>query len=598
VPVEETYRTEDIFASREDFYAEISAVDSMIPSLSNYRGRLHEDATVVYECLETLDEIARRASWLVSYSRLRLLTDGGNPEYTTDVARAMDVQSRMLRAASFVKTELCALTPETLQEYIQTEPRLNQFSSLLRQVDLTREHMLGLEAETTLAALSQLRASPSQIYGTATTADMKFEPVLDSQGKQHSVSLMGVMMHTEVSPDTTLRRNAYASMINALKPYRHTLAASLSTHIKANVTVSRLKRYESVFHMMLNESAYGFGSADEVPVSVFDNVLDTFQAKVSPEFQRYAKLRQRVLGLDRLLIADVKAGLDPDYDPSLNLEDVEEWIVEAVETMGPDYVDTVRSAFKNRWIDRADNYGRQGGASCTTVYGLHPFIFSVWTGSMHSAFTLAHELGHAVHGVLNTRHQRFLNTRSSQFLGEAPSCFIPQLLAEHLKSTAPDTRFRRAVLIEEMNTYHHEFVTHLLEAELLRRLYRRAERGEALPEKIITGEKRDILRQFWGDTVEVDDDSGLMWMRQPHYYMGLYPYVYSVGLAAATCAIEIIKEEGEPAKQRWLDMMKAGGSKNALALFKMVGIDMSTPEPLERMCEHVGKVVTELEDTF
>jgi oligoendopeptidase F len=273
-------------------------------------------------------------------------------------------------------------------------------------------------------------------------------------------------------------------------------------------------------------------------------------------------------------------------------------ILDSLAVMGPEYVGFARKTMQQRWVDRADNIGKSSGAFCASPYGVHPYILITWADTMRNVFTLAHELGHGGHFGLAMQHQRFVNMRPAMPFVEAPSIMNEMLLAQHILGQSQDLRMRRSVIMQVLGTYHHNFVTHLLEAELQRQVYALAESGRSITAAVLNERKGHILAGFWGDTVEMDDGARMTWMRQPHYYMGLYPYTYSVGLVASTAMSLLIQKEGQAAVQRWLQVLEAGGTHPPLELLQMAGIDMKSPQPIRDAVAYVGRLIDELEQSF
>ena len=309
-------------------------------------------------------------------------------------------------------------------------------------------------------------------------------------------------------------------------------------------------------------------------------------------------MRRRVLGLDQLLYCDIKAPLDLDFNPRVTFEEGCALILESLAVMGPEYTAFVRRAIEQRWIDRADNIGKSSGAFCASPYGVHPYILITWADTMRSVFTLAHELGHGGHFGLAMQHQRLVNMHPAMPFVEAPSIMNEMLLAQHILAQKQEPRLRRSVIMQVLGTYHHNFVTHLLEAELQRQVYALAEGGGSVTAAALNERKGRILQAFWGDTVHIDDGARMTWMRQPHYYMGLYPYTYSVGLVASTAMSLRVQEEGAPAVQRWLQVLKAGGTRPPLELMQMAGLDMRSSQPIHDAVAYVGRLIDELEGSF
>jgi len=314
--------------------------------------------------------------------------------------------------------------------------------------------------------------------------------------------------------------------------------------------------------------------------------------------RRFAKLKKDVLGLDELHFCDLKAPLDPEFNPETTYEEASRLIIESLKVMGPEYSAIMQKGFEERWVDLADNVGKSTGAFCSSPYGAHPYILITWQNNMRGAFTLAHEFGHAGHFYLANKEQRIMNTRPSMYFIEAPSTMNELLLAQHLMEGSEDQQMRRWVILQLLSTYYHNFVTHLLEGEFQRRVYAFAEKGGALTARTLSEMKGKVLAEFWGDSVVLDEGASLTWMRQPHYYMGLYPYTYSAGLTASTAAAQLIKDEGPPAVDRWLEVLRAGGTMKPLELMKHAGVDMSSPEPIRTAVSFVGSLIDELEKSY
>ncbi len=598
VPVEETWNLGDIFPTREAWEAELKAAQEALPSVVEYRGRLAEGAAAVLGCLTAREHLAERATRIMTYAMMNAHTDGSDPVKQGDAGRAFALAVELSAATTFVQSELIQLPEGALERFRQEEPGLKRFGTLLEDIAAQKPHALHPVAEETIAALGEALGAPNAIFSRTTSADLRFENVRDSEGQEHPLSLMDYFLTAEVSPDTTLRRNAYAELVKGLTPYKHTLATTLATEIKRNVVTAKLRKYDSVFDMLLYGESNEWSAPDYADRQFFDTVMDTIQTELAPHMQRYARLRKRNYGLDKLLVCDVKAPVDPGFAPQLSYEEGAELIESSVALLGPEYRRIVQNAFKERWIDRAQNEGRAGMLYCNGVYGVHPYVFSTWTGTVEAAFGLAHELGHAAHMELTMKSQPFTNARFATVFVETPSTLGEHLLAEQIKRSTSDPRMHRYATMMLLNTYHHNFVTHLLEAELLRRLYTISEQGQPITAATLCHEKSQILSGFWGDTVEIDEGAGLTWMRQPHYYMGLYPYTYSVGLVGSTMMARMLKEEGEPAARRYVEALKSGCAKKPMELFASLGIDMTNPDTIRQAVAHVGSLISELESSF
>ncbi|MDP2859577.1 MAG: M3 family metallopeptidase, partial [Bacillota bacterium] len=394
----------------------------------------------------------------------------------------------------------------------------------------------------------------------------------------------------EDASDTVLRRNAYASFTEGLKAYRNTYGATWGTEVKKNVVMAGLRHYDSAIHMLLDRQ--------EVTVEIYDNLHEIILKGLAPHMRRYAQLRKRVLGMDKMLYCDIEAPLDPEFNPETTYDEACGIILGGVSVLGPEYAQIVETGLKSRWVDLADNVGKTTGAFCSSVYGVHPYICMTWSNRLRNALTLAHELGHAGQGVLSQRYQSLANTRPTMFFIEAPSTINEILVGHYILSQKSDVRTRRWLVMQLLKTYHHNFVRHLIEGELQRRTYPLAEKGQPITASVLNRVQGEILEEFWGGEVEIDDGARLVWMRQNHYYRGLYPYTYSAGLTIGTAVARAIAGEGPGAAARWVEVLKAGGTKKPLDLAKMAGVDMTRPDPIRDAVEYVGSLVDEVVKSF
>jgi len=589
VATDTTWNLADLFATQDGWRAELAAIEESTATVTRHQGKLGEGAATLLACLDARDAVLARLHRVYAWANLRLSEDGGDAVRQAEAALAAAVYARVDAAMKFVNNEILDLPEGTVARCLNDEPLLQVHRIELDDLMAMKPHMLSGETERVLASLGEVLDAPYMIYDRAKMGDMRFGP-FTAAGTAMPNSFNLFESSYEIAPQVEVRRAAWQSFCEGLKPYQNTFAGTFSTEITRNIVLAKARKYSSTESFLLQPH--------KVPYELYTNILDTIQLELAPHMQRYARLRRRVLGLDKLLYCDIKAPLDPEYSPAVSFDEAGKLILDALAPMGPDYVAMIGNAFQQRWIDRANNTGKSSGAFCITPYGAHPFILMTWTDSMRNAFTLAHELGHAGHFALANKHQRYVNTRPAMPFVEAPSIMHEVLLARHVLADAKDARMRRWVIMQVLGTYHHNFVTHLLEGELQRQIYGLAEKGEAVTASLLNERKRAIMQKFWGDSVEIDDNAGMTWMRQPHYYLGLYPYTYSVGLVAATALGEKASREGDAALAGWLDVLRAGGTMRPLELMRKVGIDLASPAPIRDAVAYVGRLVTELEGAF
>ncbi|MCC8181603.1 MAG: M3 family metallopeptidase, partial [Clostridiales bacterium] len=374
-----------------------------------------------------------------------------------------------------------------------------------------------------------------------------------------------------------------------LREYENVTAAAYNAQGQTEKTMAALRGYDSVFDSLL------FGQ--KVDQSLYHRQIDLIMERLAPHMRRYARLLKKLHGLDRMTFADLKIAVDPEYDPKVTIQGSREYIEKGLSIMGDDYVAMVQEAYDKRWIDFARNQGKSTGGFCSSPYGKNSYILLAWNERMSDVFTLAHELGHAGHFKACNGAQSIFDTDVSTYFVEAPSTMNELLMAHYLLKTSDDPRFRRWVLSCMIrNTYYHNFVTHLLEAAYQREVYRIVDRGGSVNAGTLSRIMKETLQAFWGDAVDIDDDAALTWMRQPHYYMGLYSYTYSAGLTVATQVCKRIETEGQPAVDDWKRVLKAGSTLDPVGLAALVGVDISTDAPLLDTIDTIGDIITEIEE--
>lgn len=416
--------------------------------------------------------------------------------------------------------------------------------------------------------------------------DLSFED-FEVNGKKYPLSYVSFEGDWEAETDTEIRRAAFDSFSKQIKNYQHTTAKTYDMKLQIEKTTSDLRGYDNIFDYLLFDQ--------EVDQSLYNRQIDLITSELAPHMRKYAKLLQNVHGLDKMTFADLKIPLDPSYEPKITIEESKKYMNDALAIMGDDYLDMVNRSFDERWIDFAQNTGKSTGAFCSSPYGSHPYILISWSSRMNEVFVLAHELGHAGHFYNAHKKQNVFNSRPSLYFIEAPSTMNEMLMANHLLENSDDPKFKRWVISSIVaRTYYHNFVTHLLEAAYQRKVYERVNAGENVNAGILNEIKRGVLEEFWGDAVEITPGAELTWMRQPHYYMGLYPYTYSAGLTISTQVSKRILSEGESAVTDWLEVLQAGGTKTPVELAQMAGVDVTTEQPLRDTIAYIGELVDEL----
>ena len=468
VPVEMTWNLDDLFLSPFEWELACESLDAARAGVEPFQGRLGDSGATLLSCLDAVEALQQRFIRVGSYAHLRNAQDGTNPQHQAAMAQIAALGSRLGASLSFVDSEILQLPEGRVEQYLQGEPGLAVHRVYLQDLLELRPHRLAAESEQLLAALGEVLGAPAMIYNRSKSSDMQFAPFADAAGAALPNSFNLYESSYEGHEDTTVRRGAWKSFSDGLRAYNNTYAASFATEVKKNVVLARQRSYASTEEYLLQPH--------KIPLQLYTDILDIIPAELAPHMRRYARLRRRLLGLDKLLYCDIKAPLDPQFNPAMGYEEGCQLILDALAVMGPQYGQFLRQALGQRWVDRADNVGKSSGAFCASPYGVHPYILVTWADSMRNVFTLAHELGHGGHFSLAMKYQRLVNARPAMPFVEAPSIMNEMLLAQHILARDAEPRMRRFVIMQVLGTFHHNFVTHLLEAQLQRQVYALARR--------------------------------------------------------------------------------------------------------------------------
>lgn len=538
----------------------------------------------VIESLVAYEKLYEEFVIIAHYATLDIETDQTNEQAQLRASKFENIDAKTSAQLSFVVSDYLALPLETLQAAIEINPTYTHY---LNRLINNKKHQLDPKTEKALAALSGAINAPYGLYNTTKLIDMKFND-FEVDGKSYPLNYNLFEGDWELETNTKVRRAAFDAFSAKLNDYVHTTAKTYNTHVQTEKTLSELRGFDSVIDYLLDQQ--------EVDRDLYNRQIDVTMSELAPHMRRYAKLLKKVHGLDQMTFADLKISLDPEFEPSITVEESRDYLKKALAIMGEDYLQMIDDSFDQRWIDFAQNEGKSTGAFCASPYGSHSYILISWTSRMNEVFVLAHELGHAGHFRNSNRSQTLFNSESSTYFVEAPSTMNEMLMANHLLENSTDPRFKRWVLSTIIaRTYYHNFVTHLLEAAYQREVYKVVDNGGSVTATTLNAIKRGVLEQFWGDAVEINDGAELTWMRQPHYYMGLYPYTYSAGLTISTQVSQRILKEGDVAVQQWLETLKTGGSKSPVELAQMAGVDISTDKPLQDTITFIGDMIDQLE---
>lgn len=577
-----TWDLSHIYSSQEDFDSDLEVAKRLTNMIEeNHKGKVKtaEDINTSLDLLRKLYAILTKS---MTFAHLHVSVDHTNTDNQARLSKASNILSNLASRVSFLDNEIMDLDMEILEEAIENSKENSEYvNNILRK----KPYALEPEVEKVLLSLSDTMDAPYDIYNSAKLADMDFG-TFEVDGKEYPLSFTLFEEEYEYHSDTGVRREAFKAFSNKIREYQNTIATTYQKQVQQEKTISDLRGFDSVFDSLL--------FSQKVDMELYDRQIDLIMEHLAPHMRKFAKLLQRTHGLDEMTFADLKLEVDPEFEPEISIEESKEYVINALSPLGEEYMEAINRAFDEKWIDFVQNKGKSTGAFCSSPYGVHPYILISWTERMKEVFVLAHELGHAGHFYLSQKEQSIFSN-VSRYIVESPSTMNEMLMANYLMKNMESDRMKRWVLSSIISrTYYHNFVTHLLEAHYQREVYRIIDKGGSVQAPILNKLKKETLEKFWGDTVILNEGAELTWMRQPHYYMGLYPYTYSAGLTIATEVSKRILNEGDKALEDWKTVLKAGGSLDPIEFAKTAGVDITTDKPLLNTIEHIGNIIDEI----
>ena len=576
-----------IFPSQSAWEAAIDETDAMIANAARFRGRLHEGPQVINEFLGLSEAILRNVGQITVFATMFYAVDTNDREASAMRDRAIGLQARASAALAFGEPELLAIGGEQLLAWAEHDESLATYTHYFERLIARAAHVRSAEIEELLGQVRDPFAAASAIHGVLANAELRFPPACDSQGVAHEIT-QGTINALITHPDRTLRKNAWEGYADAHIAVENTMAQCLAAGVKQNVFIARARRYASALEAALKPNF--------IPLEVFHNLIATFERHV-PVWHRYWRVRRAALGVDELHVYDTKAPLaTPLVVP---YEQAIEWICEGMAPLGAEYVQIMRRGLQEqRWVDVYPNRGKRAGAFSTGAPGTHPFIMMSYNDDIFSLSTLAHELGHSMHSYYTRRTQPVIYTNYGLFLAEVASNFNQALVRDYLFKTLPDRNAQIAIIEEAMANFHRYFfvMPTLARFELI--IHQRAERGQPLTATIFNELMADLFAEGYGSEVVVDRGRvGNTWAQfSTHLYSNFYVYQYATGIAGAhALAAPILAGEAGAAERYINEFLKAGGSRFPLEVLRRAGVDLASPEPIERTFAIMASYIDRLE---
>ncbi|WP_077357186.1 oligoendopeptidase F [Virgibacillus halodenitrificans] len=570
LPVERTWKLEDIFATDEIWEKELKQLQTDIPKIEAYQGKLAESSDQLLGVLKLQDELSERLGKLYTYAHMRYDQDTTNSWYQGLNAQAENVLTIASSAMSFIVPEILTMEETKLKNFLEENKELQAYQKTLDEINRQRPHILSEKEEALLAEASDPMSSASQTFGMLNNADLRFPTIKNEDGEEVDLTHGRYIGFLE-SKDRSVREAAFKGMYDTYGKFKNTFSSTLGGNIKKDNFYAKVRNYESARQSALDDN--------NIPEKVYDNLVEAVNEKL-PLLHRYAELRKKVLKLDELHMYDLFTPLVQDIDMKIPYEEAQKNVLEALAPLGEEYVDILKEGYENRWIDVEENKGKRSGAYSSGAYGTNPYILLNWQDNVNDMFTLAHELGHSVHSYYTRKFQPFRYGNYSIFVAEVASTTNEALLNDYMLKNVEDEKQKLYLLNHFLEGFRGTVFRQTMFAEFEHDIHVRAQNGEALTADKLTELYYDLNKKYFGDAVVSDEEIGLEWARIPHFYYNYYVYQYATGYSAAMALSNNILHGKEGAVTRYLDFLKAGSSDYPIEVLQKAGVDMTSKQPI------------------
>lgn len=585
VPDKDKWRLEDIYATDAQWERDFQELRIMSKEIQAYKGRLGESARVLLETLQAEERLQQLNEKIYAYARMRRDEDNTNAVYQALTDRADSISTEVQTAVSFILPEILALPEEKLAGFRQVERGLDLYEFAFEEIMRQKDHTLSPAEERIIAQAGEVTEAPANIFKMVNNADITFEPIADEKGSLVEVT-HGRYTRLLESRDRRVRRDAFTSMYSSYGKLRNTLAATISSSVKRDIFYARVRKHPSALQASLFE--------DNIQPQVYDNLIETVRRN-NKAMQRYVELRRRRLGVDELHMYDLYVPLAGEVEWEIPYEESVEIIKKALAPLGSSYGEVLAQGLATGWVDIYENKGKSSGAYSWGPYGTHPYILMNYQNNLNNLFTLAHELGHAMHSYYAFQEQPYIYAHYKIFTAEVASTVNECLLMDYLLKTVTETDRKLYLLNHYLEQFRGTVFRQTMFAEFEKIIHARVEAGEALTPDFLGEAYHQLNLDYYGQGIVVDRDIDLEWARIPHFYTAFYVYKYSTGFSAAVSLSRQILTEGEPAVKRYLNFLKSGGSGYPLNLLKAAGVDLSTPVPVQEGLDLFNTLLDQVE---
>ena len=584
IPQEDTWALEDLYPSDESWEQALSALTARQAEAAAFAGKLGESGETLCAFLHLVEDVDGQTELLANYAMRKADQDTRNATYQAMVGKLMGVLTAVSAAFSFATPEIMAIPEEALEGFYKAAPALERYRRYLNNERRRREHTLSAAEERLLAAAGEMANAPETVFGAFLNADMRYPDAVDSEGKPHALS-QSTFVPLEESGDRALRKSAYENLYNTLGGMRNTAAGLLDAQNKQQKFFATARKYGSAREAAMDRT--------NVPVSVYDNLIEAVHQNMD-KMHRYVRLRKKLLGVDELHFYDVYTPLLKDEPAKIPFAQAKQTVYDALYPLGDGYRAILKEGFENRWIDVYENQGKRGGAYSAGTK-VHPFVLLNYSGSLDSQFTLAHEMGHALHSYLSNKHQNQIDSDYVIFVAEVASTCNEALLMEYLLKKTTDKKERVFLINHFLDQFKGTIYRQTMFAEFEKFMGAAVDAGQTLTADMLCAEYARLCKLYYGEDMVVDDQIAMEWARIPHFYYNYYVFQYATGYSAAIALSRRILREGENAVKDYLGFLSGGCSKSPIDLLKGAGVDMTSPAPVNDALKLFGELLDEME---
>lgn len=577
---------EDLFLTDADWEAAVKQLEEQLAQLKGYAGKVSASADALYAYLTLADETENLFEKVLVYSNEKMHEDMGNSTYQGYAAQAQAAATRLSAAEAFFEPELLAMEESRLQGFFKEDPKLEKYRLLIDRIWRRKEHTLSAAEEEILAKTYEMATAPDDIFSMFNDADAKFGTIRDENGKEVELThgRFGGFME---SSDRRVRKEAFEALYQTYDQFRNTLAATYSANVKKAKFYADVRKYPSALAAAL--------APGNIPTEVYDNLIETVH-RFLPAMYRYVALRKRALGVEELHMYDVYVPLVADQTKKIPFAEAKEIVKRGLAPMGEEYVSHLEEGFDHRWIDVYENRGKRSGAYSWGAYGTHPYVLLNYQGKLDDVFTLAHEMGHALHSWYSNANQPYVYSGYLIFVAEVASTCNESLLMQYLLKESKDKKEKAYLLNHFIDQFKGTLFRQTMFAEFEKITHEMYAKGESLTAERLCAVYMDLNRKYFGEEMVSDPQIALEWARIPHFYTEFYVYQYATGFSCAIALSKRILEMGEAGVADYMKFLKGGCSKDPIELLKMAGVDISTPKPVEDALQLFEELVSELEE--